>query len=336
MACLASSGGPKTLRVTLKAGLGPLLKSVMGGDENNNNVVATTTTTAVYGIGAFFSSCRIAMEKITANGIQIHPHPLCLYSANAVDKICRLSETNTTTTTTTDQPSAADDVRVAAVRAMESILLASPANLFEAHQIEEISRFLLSLSTLLLVEGNQETINAEGENTTTGNDDSELLQASSQTMGAILGRTLNAADDDDDEIMTDDENKKTSSALTVIETQQLKAFLRNDVFATLIASVKIPSRDASSTTTVPGPRLDRKTLATASSFGAQAAHRIVQPLAETLHKALLEGSDETARATAETLSFLFLKVITTLQELTKSSCVLRDRSRYTGCTRACC
>ena len=305
MACLASSGGPKTLRFTLQAGLGQLLKSDDGS--------TVTDSTAVYGIGAFFSSCRIAMERITSssggNGIHIHPHPLQEYSAKAVDKICQLFET-----ATTDQ----QIIRVAAVRAMESILLASPADQFEKRQIEQISHFLLSISTLLLVEGNQLNINdAKREDDDTGvsrdnvdhNNVSELMQASAKTTGAFLGRILNLADDGDNDdeamILDDDENK--ASASTVIETQQLKSFLRNDVFATLLASGKILSKDKGSTTSsVPAPRLDRKTLAIASSFGPRAASRIVQPLAETLYKSLLDANEyETARATAETLSFLF-------------------------------
>jgi hypothetical protein len=57
VACLCASGGPKTLRCSLESALVPLFDTVSSDMKDAGDIA-----TAAYGIGAFFSSCRVALE----------------------------------------------------------------------------------------------------------------------------------------------------------------------------------------------------------------------------------------------------------------------------------
>jgi Dos2-interacting transcription regulator of RNA-Pol-II len=276
MACLASSGGAKTLRVCLDAGLVPLLKRLEDAASEDDG------TTAVYGIGAFFSSCRAATDRSSHDGIHLHPHPLQPYSTVAFDRMFEILRP-----TEKGNKATAPAIQIAAVRALESILLASPAELFVDGRIDRIVSALRWISFL----SRGTTKNDANES----GDEAELTAASSLTLGSFLGRAL--------DMRTGYVSMSVSNATpssTVLEAEQIRGFLQDDFFATLLASAKIQSKSESTPT-----KHDHKTLALAASFSLNAASQVVQPLVESLHKALLTGHDDTAKAVAEALSFLF-------------------------------
>lgn len=275
MACLASSGGAKTLRVCLETGLVSLLKCLESGSTEDEEAA-----TAVYGIGAFFSSCRAAVENAARDGIQLHPHPLQPYITVALDRIYEILKPGIVM---------APSLRVAAVRALESILLASPADLFAEDRIDRIVVVLRCISLQLLDRG------SAANETTVGEDEAELLAANSLTLGVLLGRALDVVDDCEN---TPDNNNATPAY--VLEAAQVRRFLQDDFFATLLASAKIRSKNKSTT-----PRREQMTLSYAASFSLTAASKVVKSLAQSLQKALHAADDDTAIAIAETLSFLF-------------------------------
>lgn len=271
MACLASSGGAKTLRICLDRGLVPLLKRL--DDDASDDDAAN----AAYGIGAFFSSCRTAVERAGREGVHLHPHPLLPHSNNAVGRIYRILAPETLEA---KRPSA----QVAAVRALESILLASPKDVFADEQLDQIVKVFHLLSRRLLITRNSrpEVIEDRME--------SELLTAISMTFGTFLAASVS-------DIAPDADDKPQ---FVFDSSEQLRGFLQEDFFPALLGSAKIHFKTAPA-----APRRDHDTLAIAASFSLEAASRVVRPLAEALHESLRAEQYDTALAVAQTFSHLF-------------------------------
>jgi hypothetical protein len=255
-ACLCSSGGPKTLRRSLELGLGALLEQLDDNFLDENDLA-----TAAYGVGAFFSSTRAALEKCHKDGVVVHPHPLQGYSGIAVDKIMRLLD---------DQEEGSE---IAAIRAMESILVVSPANHFLPGQLAEISRFLKSTTEAVLSPDNEH---------------SNRQRASMQSLGVLLGQALN----------TESDERALPTASTVLQDGTMKVYLMEDVLFDLVSSVGKEGRS---------DRCDRKVLALASICSLSSATRAIQPLVKATHDALLKQDFSSGKLFAEALAVVFLE-----------------------------
>jgi hypothetical protein len=131
LACLAASGGPRTLQASLEACLPRLLDALQEKDDEEK------VAAAGYGLGAFFSSLDVALRR-GGSEISFHPHPLAPYSANMLSVLGGLFET-------TDNQS----IRIAVFRAMVSMLMVLPAVLVVDGCLEVVTGFLQSLSALV-------------------------------------------------------------------------------------------------------------------------------------------------------------------------------------------
>lgn len=88
LASLAAEGGLPTLRKVLDAGLPRLLDLLTKNDETpgaDDEKIAA----ALFGIGAFMSSCYIALQNWERDnrGVQVHPHPLSKYISSIIQKV---------------------------------------------------------------------------------------------------------------------------------------------------------------------------------------------------------------------------------------------------------
>ena len=120
LASLSACGGEKTLRLCLDMCI-PRLAGLL--DENiksqDSNRDKEKMSTVVYGISILFSSCRLSMEKMTKDGINLHPHPLRAFGSRIVQTLCHIIEDI--------EGDSMDDLGIAAVKALESVLLSTPA-----------------------------------------------------------------------------------------------------------------------------------------------------------------------------------------------------------------
>ncbi len=139
-ACLCSCGGPQTLRQTLEDFLELLLQQLDSAPSEEADVASS-----LYGVGAFFSSTGVALEKANEQGVAIVPHPLAQYSTAALDKVLSLLNALPPAESWTG-------VRIAAIRTIESILINSPPHSLEDHS-EQIDRFLQSILQVVCDDG---------------------------------------------------------------------------------------------------------------------------------------------------------------------------------------
>jgi hypothetical protein len=270
IACLAASGGPRSLRCCLGTCVDPLVEIVSQKEKDDENLAA-----ACYGIGAFFSSCRVSMDRAKHGGIALHPHPLEPYSARAFQALFSVLKDDEST----EQSSL--PVRIGAVRALESVLLASSSEQFQTEDIQKVCRFVESLIQTIT----EDTMTDE-------DDDSEWNKACGLTVGGLLGRSLDTVNDS-----IEDASEGVNSG--VLAKEEVRTCFQNGVLQFLLASATI-KKDMAETL-----RFDRKALALACSCSRVAANSIVSSLLQSLSDALQKGQqDESILACAAALSFV--------------------------------
>lgn len=197
IACLTSSGGPRTLRACLAMGLQPLidfLEERMGNDEN--------TSAAAYGIGAFCSSCRVAMERATEQGVVLHPHPLETYSEKIASVLL----------VALDRDDLSTSIRVGATRGLECLLVAGGAGQLSDETIGRICAFLDKLSSEVLDD-------SPGEKNTA------LIDAYSTALGNIIAAVL---------------NKSPKFSNTLLHSPKLEEHVARTIYPSLLSDVETP------------------------------------------------------------------------------------------------
>ena len=263
-ACLCSSGGQQTMTRALQVGLNALLQQI--DPVNYSMLDDTDLATAVYGVGAFFSSTRAALDKERQAGIHWHPHPLELYSSRAFERCHDLLSCKNVGT------------RIAAIRALESILVASPAVHFGSEQVEQMVTVLKSFGQEVLVNADMETREEE--------EDSEWKKACAQSLGLLLGKALDAPQED----------QASSTLVTVLQAGPVKAFLDTQLLNNLVSSVG---------SAYSGERYEQHVFALASTSSLTAAQSAVLPLVEATKVALLKYNFDTAQTYAQALALVF-------------------------------
>jgi hypothetical protein len=167
IACLTASGGPRTLRSCLVMGLEPLMGHLGENLEDSEDAAA-----AAHGIGAFFSSCRVAMDRAKKEGVVLHPHPLDPYAEKACQILMDAFDS--------EDGKLNLSIKIGAVRALESLLLASSQEQLQTAMIERICSFI---ETLL-------------DSVTTEKDPSVVWQeVCCVSLGSILGASLEPSAD---------------------------------------------------------------------------------------------------------------------------------------------
>lgn len=165
VACLTSSGGSRTLRASLAMGLQPLLDVLqhrMADDED--------TAAALYGVGAFCSSCQVAMTRAKEHGVILFPHPLDSFSEGIAESLL----------TVWSRKDLSSSIHNAAVRGVESLLSAGGIDQLSADMIQKLCSFLDELLEHVV---DQEL------------DQSGLAKVYASVLGNIIGGILNEEHD---------------------------------------------------------------------------------------------------------------------------------------------
>eukprot|EP00980_Cylindrotheca_fusiformis_P004458 scaffold953_cov141-Cylindrotheca_fusiformis.AAC.2 len=160
MACLTASGGPRTLRFCLGVGLDLLLDYLAENLSDTEDVTA-----AAHGIGAFFSSCQVALDRGKREGVVLHPHPLEPYAAKACQILLDAFEHESLSMST----------KIGATRALQFLVLSVSKDQLEENHIERLCSFIERLF---------ESIDAASSDMIEWND------TCCSTLGLIVGNSL--------------------------------------------------------------------------------------------------------------------------------------------------
>jgi hypothetical protein len=273
VACLAASGGSKTLRYCLGSCLAPLIEVVADKLEDRDNAAA-----AAHGIGAFFSSCRVAMDRAKKQGVALHPHPLEPYSAKAFQAL--YAAFDLLKEAMDEDGTSSLLVRIGAVRALESVLVASSSDQFEADDYQKICDLAKELLGAIVC-----------SSPTADDGDVEWKNACALTLGSLIGRSLDHVDNA--------ESDSSESANSVLATETVRTHMQTNIYPELLASV------AKKVDTLEASRYDRMALALACKSGTAVAKLIVSSLLQSLSDALqLNKLGAASFCHAEALSFV--------------------------------
>lgn len=261
-ASLAASGGPRTLRVCLAKGLGPLLEYLRGHlDDSSDNTLA-----AIHGIAAFFSSSQVTLSKSRAEGVELSPHPLEMYAKDTCNLLFKIVES--------EGPSHSILLKAAASSCLECLFLSSVERDLESEElIERICNFLEALVNNITVPvQDKDTIEQDGL--------SRYRAVSSKILGRIIGASFAGRDDD--------ENSKTLKSRSILMAHRVQDFIQTKTFPKLMTAAFDSSEGYD------GDRLDRMALATACSSSPSLASEVVRAHLEASLNALKD--DVTSRA----------------------------------------
>lgn len=259
LACLAASGGPKSLNMCLQHALPRLIDALEIGSGDEEKMAA-----AAYGLAAFYSSFRVCFERGRKAGVAFHPHPLRDFKPmKALIALSNESELNSST-------------RVAAIRAMDAVLVVTPLEFVSQSDFLLIHPFLDSLANAVtsLYKTPSEI---------------EMLTAASRTLGSLISRCWEPLGDND---------KLMSAALDNDETRRL---VNEGIF------LKILSHSANHA--IKGElemcQYALLTLALASEDSKEVANLVVRGLAGILVESLKDTSvSYQSKSAATFLSFI--------------------------------
>lgn len=252
------------MNLCLQSCLPPLI-DILDSEKDEEKVAA-----ALYGIGAFFSSFQVAVEKdIISDGVALHPHPLENYSAVVARSLFRLMAIGSKGESPgfkTDSSS----LYIACVHALESVLTVTPLSLFEESDVDLIIALLDSMSNLV---ENADAIYVNEFDI----DSADLLlrKAASRTLGSSLGASLNEAS-----------NEASAKKLRCVidESSQIRTHLRDTIYPKLLMASErvIPPKDE-----MDPLRFDWITLAYACEINRSSTTRVVSDLVDSLNNALI-------------------------------------------------
>lgn len=212
LACLAASGGPRTMILCLHSCLPPLI-DIIDTDKDEEKVAA-----AIYGIGAFFSSFQVAVERGNKDGVALHPHPLEPYSGPVSRSLLRLMGVGTDGDPFKTKD-ATSSLYIAAVHALESVLTITPLSLLEESDIDNICTLLDAMASL--VESTDEIYANEID---IDSADVSVRKAASRTLGSTLGASF-------------DSSQRPSQLRSVIdESDRIRTHLRESIYPKLLLS----------------------------------------------------------------------------------------------------
>lgn len=263
LACLSASGGPRTLTLCLQLCLPPLI-DIIDTDKDEEKVGA-----AMYGIGAFFSSFQVAVERSSKDGVALHPHPLEPYSSKVSRSLFRLIGIGSKG----ESPKAKEvppSLYIASVHVLESVLTVTPLSLLEESDLDNICALLDAMASL--VESSDELYSNEID---VDGSDVSLRKAASRTLGATLGASFEEAKDVSD--------KKPRMHCVIDESDRIRSHLRDSIYPKLLLSSEllVPAKKESAPL-----RFDWMTLAYACEMNRSAASRIVADLTNALNGSL--------------------------------------------------
>mmetsp|Transcript_17018 Transcript_17018/g.19065 ORF Transcript_17018/g.19065 Transcript_17018/m.19065 type:complete len:991 (-) Transcript_17018:2749-5721(-) len=275
-ASLAASGGPRTLRICLTKGLGPLMELLPGDLEESDNILA-----AIHGIAAFISSSQVALSKLKKEGVDLSPHPLEAYGKKACNLMLNIIEIE-------DHPYSLL-LKSAASSCFECLLLSCTEKDLDSDEL--IVRICSFLKGLL-----RNVVTTEKKSSEYQEDFLKYQFTSSKVLGRIVGISLNKThyDDDPNDLL----------ARTVVMSQKVQDYIQTTIFPELKAAAFL------STEGNDGVRYDRLALTTACSSSAKLAFVIVGDHLKTLlHTLKGDISSPSTQTCLEALSYILLSCV---------------------------
>ena len=211
LASLSACGGEKTLRLCLDMCI-PRLTALL--DENikaeDSNRDKEKMSTVVYGISVLFSSCRLSMERMSKDGIDLFPHPLRSFGSNIVQTLCQIIEDV--------EGNSMDELEIAAVKALESVLLSTPALILNENDGDDTSTVrdtIFFIAKMLMAD------------ITVEQDGSEQWKiASAQLVGSTIGKGLQGGNG----------GQNNPNATLLESDQEIVSFVTSTIFPRVIES----------------------------------------------------------------------------------------------------
>ena len=231
LAGVCSCKGRKTLQYALKAGLRPLLAPLQ------ENVADDIKATVLFGLAAFFSSSNVTIQSLRDKGDEISPHPLASFTSDFLPLVCK-----------TMNEHSSEDVTIAAVQALESILVYGFAQVDETtfnddfHDVIESIEYLFEICT---------------------NDKISIESPLLQVLSSLIGHSYNAT-------------FSVENGSTLIHTKTMSSFILSTICPRIFHLLFSDDSNAIGT----------KILELASTHSANAASAVVKELFERLGKSL--------------------------------------------------
>mmetsp|Transcript_4110 Transcript_4110/g.9913 ORF Transcript_4110/g.9913 Transcript_4110/m.9913 type:complete len:1275 (-) Transcript_4110:2478-6302(-) len=270
-ASLATSGGPRTLRMCLAKGLGPLLGFLREHiDDSTENTLA-----AIHGIAAFTSSSNVALSKSLSEGVELTPHPLKPFAGEACNLLLTIVESKVS--------SQSLSLKTAASSCLECLLVSSLERDLQLDELtERVCNFLKGLLENLLMA-------KESDIVSDGDELADYRLVSSKILGRIIGLSLSERDDGD---------LKDATSKSILMVPIVQDYIRKEVFSKLQATAFDEVEGYH------GERYDRLALSTACTASAKLASSVVGSHLKTLlHELKGSISSRPTQVCLEALSF---------------------------------
>ena len=268
-ASLSACGGEQTLRLCLTKCIPiflELLKNVEGTNVDEDQIAI-----AAYGIGVFFSSSRVSMEKILEQNLAIHPHPLQEFTPKGIQSLTKIIV----------KDELGNKSKSAAIKAFESLLISSPHFLLKGTYVGTVRHIIQHVGQYVL------------KSFDTDDDDESLacILTYAQFIGTVIG------------ISTKEEGS--------IQRQGDNFLVRDMEVQTFVQKILLPDILNSSTNASPRKgvhRIDWKILAFTCQVGdIYASSIILSHLFGTLYKVIQSKNSSRIAITSEAISYLFQK-----------------------------
>jgi hypothetical protein len=308
VANLCGCGGVKTLNYCLQYGLVPLIQEIQLYQQQQDSMSLTrrsndSVALAVSGVAAFFAATNTSMRIASETGVVISPHPLEQYGAVVADSLLNILASVMTATKVEhggehehehggDQKDGVSwALATAAVRALESVVWATPQSCWEEIQLERIGHILMSsIVTPLLVSNKGRRDHGADEDMHKGTcgdgcnhgdmayDD--WLLAGAQTIGSMLGRI--------------------NDGHSLLDTDDFDWLVQEKILPAIVASAKTLIQDTRIT------RYDWMVLAVATrSQNEDAVARVVGKMTDALRDCIQSNRMEEAIVCAQVLNRMF-------------------------------
>ncbi len=210
VASLSACGGEQTLRLCLEKCVPPLIRLLKNGDGELSRDEEQMST-AAYGIGVFFSSTRLSMEQISRDGIVVFPHPLQNLIRPILQLFCNIANRKDT----------GFELKVAVVKALESILVSSPFDIMENEDADFVRQTILHLSKDLAKEESDQDVHKQGV--------SEWKLACARLLGTTIGRATRRE-------KLDTETRNIEKNTIFEEDLGIRALVKDTLFPTILTS----------------------------------------------------------------------------------------------------
>jgi len=229
VASLSSCGGNQTLQLCLDTCIpifSQILKSVETNMDNSDNWDQERMTSASYGIGAFFSSCRVSLERMKKDGVSICPHPLEKYASHVLNVLCKLVDFGAK-----EESNIRMELMVGSVKSLESVLQCSPSALFSKEDVETV-RTILYILAGEVVSCNE----IKSDNNRASNGDNDWMIACTRIVGCAIGWALKSTEN-----INDGTNSDSMSILN--SDKDILLFSKDKLVPQVLESSILPSND---------------------------------------------------------------------------------------------